>query len=121
MAQSSEWLHINVQNLVSEINEITGLTPSSSSGRSTKQTLRVEYTIGVGNRRIRIFMSGGDYGRMSPAVGLAPESSNDKGFYFAHEIFSPDSVISFLRGEINRQEFQSMLQQAEGIDNNSKI
>ena len=103
---------VNVHTLVPEIRELTGLAPSSSSGLGTGMIASAEYTLEVDNQRIRIFLAGGDFGRMSSAVGLMPGSSGDKGFYRAHEIFSPDSILSFLRGEIGRQEFRTMLQQA---------
>jgi len=105
---------IDVHTLVSEIKELSGLAPSSSSGLGGGRIVSAEYTIDVNNERIRIFLSGSEFKRMSPAVGLIPESSIDKGFYFAHEIFSPDSILSFLRGEISRQEFRTMLQKARG-------
>jgi hypothetical protein len=107
--------------LVSEIKELTGMTPSSSSGLGAGRIVSAEYSVEVEDQRIRIFLAGSDYGKKAPSIGLIPETSDDKGFFIAHEIFSPGSILMFLHGEMDKQNFRTMFHQARLVDNDVRV
>lgn len=92
----------------------SGLDTATSSREAS-----VEYDVQIDDdEKVRIFLGSSGYNGDSPAVGLLPERSRDTGFFLALEILSPDSILSFLRGEIGRREFRIMLQRARGADKN---
>lgn len=108
--------NIDVNALVSEISYQTGLTPSSSSsmeiGPDDHVIVNAEYSIPIDNRKIRISIAGGWSGETSASLGLIPERSQDGGLIRAHEIFSPDDILSFLRGEVSLPDFRAMARRA---------
>ena len=99
--------NIDVNALVSEINDLTGLAPISMDIAPVDRILSAEYSIPLENRKIRISITNGTSRGASASLGLIPERSQDV-LFLAHEIFSPDDILSLLRGELSLPEFRAM-------------
>jgi hypothetical protein len=109
---------IDLDRLVSEVKDRTNRTPSSSTmhGASEGNILGgTEYSFDFDNQILRIYLGRGGYSGARATIGLRYEGNGNEGFFRAHEIISPDSILSFLQGDLSFPKFRSMINEAKNL------
>ncbi len=101
---------IELDKLLSDIKARTGRTPSSKTLSFSSGTIggSAEFGLGLDDDEIlHIYLGGGSGG--GATIGLRFTAKGEKGFFQAHKVLTPDSLLSFLQGEITLHEFRSMI------------
>jgi hypothetical protein len=108
---------INLDRLVSNIKELTGRTPNSTNlgGINDSILVEVEYGFEMGDRILRVYLGKGGYSGALATIGLRYEGDVEEGFYQLHRVISPDSILSFLLGEITLANFRSTINEAKNL------
>ncbi len=106
---------LDVHSLIPKVQESTGRVPSSKGGTGSEPNIhwrQADYAISIASgRRIRVVLSSIDSTKSK--IGITHDDAMfDNGFKKAHEVFSPDSVLSIIYGEIPLQKMQEMIIQA---------
>jgi len=97
---------LNVSKVVSTVFELEGKTPPTSEGSFQR------YIISDGNLRIRVDLQQGQSNLTT--INLVFDGGEiGKGFFKAHEIFSPDKILSILYHEVSPIEIRKMVEESE--------
>ena len=112
-----EWIiadDLDVHSLISKVEESTGKKPSTSGTGSPPNVHWNMADYGISNsvgKRVRAHLTSIDSTKSKIGI-TCDDSMFDKGFIKAHEVFSPDSILSIIYGEIPLAEIREMITQA---------
>jgi hypothetical protein len=107
---------LDVQSFSSSVYEFTNKQPSSSSGigppEKTILTGADYYILRDNNISLRAHVSNGGFRGAGSTVGLVYEGEINNGFHRAHQIFTPDIILSVVAGRTTIPQVRHLVDKA---------